>query len=191
MRRLILLGLLAAAAAFAQCSGTPDPRNWIGTYAGGTTYALCDVVYYSNSSYVSIQAANTGHQPDISSTWWTVIYSAPVNFQSGDQLKGSYVGLNYNLAWLRANGSGGANLPHVTNLISGDGTGNGADSGIAAGSVALTSGSYSNPAWITALAYAKITGVPTFAATKTPVSHQWLASYDSSTGLWTQTQPVH
>jgi hypothetical protein len=55
---------------------------------------------------------------------------------------------------------------------------------------ASITGNYSNPAWITSLAYAKITGVPTFAATKTPVSHQWLASYDASTGLWTQTQPA-
>jgi hypothetical protein len=104
--KFFLLLLLSIPAAWGQCSGTPDPRVWSGTYAGGTTYALCNVVYYSSSAYVSIQAANTGHQPDTSTTWWTVVYSAPVNLQSTDALKGSHIAFDYNLAWLRANGTG-------------------------------------------------------------------------------------
>lgn len=36
----------------------------------GTTYALNAEVHYSNSIYVSLQASNTGHQPDTSPTWW-------------------------------------------------------------------------------------------------------------------------
>lgn len=40
-------------------------------YAGGTTYGLGAVVSYNNKIYTSLQAANTGNQPDISPTWWT------------------------------------------------------------------------------------------------------------------------
>lgn len=103
-----LLALLAIGAA-AQCNITltPDPRVWQGTYSGATTYALCDTVFYANVAYTSIQGSNTAHQPDVSPSWWSVTYSAPVNLQSGDALKGSFVAWNYNLAWLRANGSGG------------------------------------------------------------------------------------
>ena len=110
MTKQMILGVLLATAAWGQCSGTPDPRLWSGTYAGGTTYAVCDVVYYAGDAkaYVSIQSANTGHQPDISSTWWTVVYTAPVNLQSSDPLAGSQIALDYNLAWLLANSSGGA-----------------------------------------------------------------------------------
>jgi hypothetical protein len=56
---------------------------------------------------------------------------------------------------------GGATIPSVTNLIKGDGSGNGADSGIAPSTVVVTSGNYSNPSWITGLAYSKLTGAPT------------------------------
>jgi hypothetical protein len=48
-------------------------------------------------------------------------------------------------------------------MINGDGSGNGADAGFAPAVVVLTSGSYSNPGWITALAAAKISGLATVA----------------------------
>lgn len=108
MQRLILISLLSVAA-WGQCTvGTPDPRVWVGTYAGGTTYALCDTVFYAgdNKAYVSIQASNTGHQPDISGSWWTVLFTTPQNLQPVDALKGSHLALDYNLAWLRANPAG-------------------------------------------------------------------------------------
>lgn len=55
-------------------------------------------------------------------------------------------------------GGGGATIPSVTNLISGSGSGNGADSGIPPATVIVSSGSYSNPGWIAALAATKLTG---------------------------------
>ena len=57
---------------------------------------------------------------------------------------------------------GGATIPSTTDLISGDGAGNGADSGIAPATLILNSGSYANPAWIASLAWAKLTGVPAY-----------------------------
>lgn len=57
---------------------------------------------------------------------------------------------------------GGAIISHTTNVISGDGAGNGVDSGIVPANVVVTSGSYANPSWITSFAWAKLTGVPTF-----------------------------
>ncbi len=50
-----------------------NPRLQSGAtvYAGGTTYALNDVVYYTDGkTYISLQASNTGHAPDVSPTWW-------------------------------------------------------------------------------------------------------------------------
>jgi hypothetical protein len=40
------------------------------------------------------------------------------------------------------------------------------------------------------LAYSDLSGTPQLPQTKSPVTHQWLASYDSSTGLFTQSQPA-
>ncbi|GJD30016.1 hypothetical protein PMNALOAF_1259 [Methylobacterium adhaesivum] len=48
--------------------------NWTGAaYAAGTTYAKNAGVSYNGSSYVSLQNANTGHQPDTSPTWWQLV----------------------------------------------------------------------------------------------------------------------
>lgn len=44
-----------------------------GTWGSGTTYSLDDVVTYSSNTYVSLQGANTNHQPDTSPTFWTLI----------------------------------------------------------------------------------------------------------------------
>ena len=108
-KRLILSILLLSAALWCQCTGNTDPRVWSGTYDGTATYALCNVVYNptNSSSYMSIQSANTGHQPDISSTYWTLVYNTPVILQSSTPVKGLYVPLDYNLAWLRANATTG------------------------------------------------------------------------------------
>jgi len=47
-----------------------DKQQGFSAYAGGTTYALNATVDYGSNSYISLQNANTGHQPDISPTWW-------------------------------------------------------------------------------------------------------------------------
>ena len=39
-------------------------------YNAGTAYALADVIQYGGRLYESLQAANTGHTPDTSATWW-------------------------------------------------------------------------------------------------------------------------
>lgn len=39
-------------------------------YNAGTAYALADVIQYGGRLYESLQAANTGHTPDASPTWW-------------------------------------------------------------------------------------------------------------------------
>jgi len=107
MRRLLAILILLAGALWAQCPST-DSRVWQGTYASGTTYALNDTLYYAGSAYTSLQASNAGHQPDISGTWWVLVYSSPVNIQPTDCRVGSHIALDYNLAWLRANATGGA-----------------------------------------------------------------------------------
>ena len=56
--------------AFVQINRTIGAYAAKGAYAGGTTYAQCDVVNYSNVDYLSLKATNLGHQPDISPTWW-------------------------------------------------------------------------------------------------------------------------
>lgn len=45
------------------------------TYAGGTTYAAADRVIYNHNIYQSLQASNTGHQPDLaaSAAWWVLV----------------------------------------------------------------------------------------------------------------------
>jgi hypothetical protein len=61
-------------------------------------------------------------------------------------------------SWAQQGGAGGgATIAVTTNLISGDGAGNGANSGIAPANVIVSTGSYSNPGWISALAGTKIT----------------------------------
>jgi hypothetical protein len=73
-----------------------------------------------------------------------------------------------------------------------------------------TTGSYSNPSWITSIlgsivsgnisgdaasitgtiTYSQVTGVPAFAQTFTAVTSEWLNSYNAATGLFTATQPA-
>jgi len=48
-----------------------------GAYAGGTTYNLNDMVTYSGSSYVSVQAGNMGNTPSSSATWWMLFPAGP------------------------------------------------------------------------------------------------------------------
>lgn len=161
MKRLLGFALLFAGIAAAQCNTAviPDPRIWQGTYSAGATYAVCDVVYYAGSAYTSIQAANTAHQPDTSGAWWSVLYSAPVNLQPTTARAGSYLAIDYNNAWIRANSIG--NVASVFGRT---------------GPVTAQSGDYqasqvtnavdstvpvNNPAYISGLPWTKITGQPT------------------------------
>lgn len=50
-----------------------------GAYAGGTTYAINDVVEVGGVPYYSIQNANTGHTPASSPTWWTLYGGVNIN----------------------------------------------------------------------------------------------------------------
>jgi hypothetical protein len=100
--RIILISIVLAAAAWGQaCKGTPDPRTWSGTWAGGTTFASCNVVFYApnSSAYVSLQGGNLGNEPDTSPTWWTLLYGSPVFLQSTTPLQGSQIALDYNFAY--------------------------------------------------------------------------------------------
>lgn len=58
-----------------------------GAYAAGTTYALDDVVTEAGTSYISMQAANTGHDPaaDASNTWWAELAIAGAQGPQGIQ----------------------------------------------------------------------------------------------------------
>jgi hypothetical protein len=57
-----------------QLSGQGLAGNDRGVYAGATTYALNDVVTGPDGNrYISLQAANTGHTPGSSPTWWFLI----------------------------------------------------------------------------------------------------------------------
>lgn len=53
----------------------PPGLTWRGAYAAGTTYAEDDVVSAGGSAWVSLQAANTGHDPASSPTWWELLAS--------------------------------------------------------------------------------------------------------------------
>ena len=49
---------------------------------------------------------------------------------------------------------------------------------------------YSNPAWITGLAWSKITGTPAVAGNTPSAAHQFFTAYNSTTGAFTQAQPA-
>ncbi len=50
----------------------PPGVTWQGTWNNATAYALSDAVQFNGTSYISIQAG-TGHQPDTSATFWSVL----------------------------------------------------------------------------------------------------------------------
>lgn len=56
-----------------------ETKSWILLlgYAAGTTYASGAWVYYGTTYYRSLQAANVGHQPDVSPTWWEELDPTP------------------------------------------------------------------------------------------------------------------
>lgn len=50
----------------------PQGLTWQGTWSNAAPYALNDAVQFAGTSYVSIQAG-TGHEPDTSPTFWSVL----------------------------------------------------------------------------------------------------------------------
>lgn len=51
-------------------SDVPEPEAGYSTYAAGTSYALGANTIYNHKIYESLQAANVGHTPATSPTWW-------------------------------------------------------------------------------------------------------------------------
>jgi hypothetical protein len=51
----------------------PAGLTFQGAWSNSHTYALNDAAYYSGSSYLSLVANNTGHEPDTSSAQWTLL----------------------------------------------------------------------------------------------------------------------
>lgn len=72
------------------------PEVLVAVYAGGTTYGLGDRAGITTGTaqvvYESIQAANMGHAPASSPTWWKVVgtvyapYSAGTTYAAGDRV---------------------------------------------------------------------------------------------------------
>jgi hypothetical protein len=58
-----------------------------------------------------------------------------------------------------------------------------------ADAVSIT-GNYVNPAWIASLAWAKITGVPAFAANTTATANNFFTAYDAATGVFSKGRPA-
>ena len=58
--------------------------NWQGTYAGGTSYNIDDVVFYNGSSYIC-KLASTGNVPT-NTTYWDQMSSAGTNGTNGTDL---------------------------------------------------------------------------------------------------------
>lgn len=71
-------------------SGIPDAENQV--YAGGTTYATGDLVWYGGNVWRSLQDSNTGNTP-VEGAWWTDLgavdqgasaYDAGTTYNTGD-----------------------------------------------------------------------------------------------------------
>ena len=62
---------------------THSPNSWwTGPYNSGTTYAVGEQTVYGLTGYVSLQAGNKNHQPDMSPTYWQT-YTLPANNAPG------------------------------------------------------------------------------------------------------------
>ncbi len=62
------------------------PVSFKGAYASGTTYAIGDAVSYTDgSSYISLQASNTGNTPNSSPTFWAVLAQVGATGSQGVQ----------------------------------------------------------------------------------------------------------
>lgn len=50
-----------------------NKMRYLGAWSAGTTYGTQEMVSYAGVTYISIQAANLNHQPDASVPWWTSV----------------------------------------------------------------------------------------------------------------------
>jgi hypothetical protein len=101
--------------------------NWRNAYAGGTTYAVDDVVSYSGSSYICT-AASTGNLPT-DTNFWDQMSSAGTNGTNGTDL--------------------GTTLTTQGDLVYRDGSGLQRLGAGTSGQVLQTGGSGANPSWTT------------------------------------------
>jgi hypothetical protein len=99
--------------------------NWQGAYAGGTAYAVDDVVSYNGSSYVC-KLASTGNLPT-NATYWDQMSSAGTNGTNGTDL--------------------GTTLTTQGDLVYRDGSGLVRLGAGTAGQVLQTGGTGANPSW--------------------------------------------
>lgn len=93
--------------------GSSVSVTWRNAYGSGTTYAVNDAVSYNGSSYISLQASNTGHQPDTSSSWWGLLAAKGTDGTAGtngtngtngaDATLGSYAFASFPTTGLTAN----------------------------------------------------------------------------------------
>ncbi|HEY5999197.1 MAG TPA: hypothetical protein VI078_07835 [bacterium] len=49
------------------------PVTFLGAWSAGTTYAMGDAVGFAGSSFISLQNANVGNQPDLSPSFWALL----------------------------------------------------------------------------------------------------------------------
>jgi hypothetical protein len=77
---------IAAAGATGAAGTNGTSFTWRGAYAGGTTYAVNDVVSYLGSSYICI-LVSTGNLPT-NATYWSLV--AQTGASTGDMLKATY-----------------------------------------------------------------------------------------------------
>lgn len=63
----------------------PNAGGGVIAYAGGTTYAAGDFSVFNGKAYVSLQAGNIGHQPDVSPTWWAAFSAVALNLRNFQQ----------------------------------------------------------------------------------------------------------
>ena len=112
--------------------------NWQGAYAGGTAYAVDDVVSYNGSSYIC-KLASTGNLPT-NNTYWDQMSSAGTNGTNGTDLTST--------------------LTTQGDLVYRDGSGLQRLGAGTAGQVLQTGGAGANPSWGTVSSdYVKIASV--------------------------------
>lgn len=95
-------------------------------------------------------------------------------------------------AWVQQGGGGGGTIGVTSNVLQGDGVGNAISSGIPPSTVVVTTGSYSNPGWLAALAEVKITFTDNITGNVSAAAHGFTPKlpnsgtvYLNGLGAWT------
>ncbi len=251
--------LLIAAPAFPQAISNPgSPTNnpnqinvttnylylqkmhYAGAWSASTTYSSQDVVTYSSSTYVSLQAGNLNITPGTNILYWIALgggggggsatwggitgtlsnqtdlaaslaalqplitagttsqyYRGDKSFQSLSAAVWSLFSASSPLSYNSSTGAFSCGSCLTSNAVSSVFTRTGA---VVAASGDYTAaqvtnavdqtGSYSNPAWVTGLAWSKITSPPAFPANTGATSHQFFSAYNSATGAFSAAQPA-